>query len=126
MRCLILLLEPGLEIGSDELLCAGAAAQAEPRRATLAVQPYVDIEEWAAGVFTGGPRGYDLKCRAIAGKFEFVAVGYFANSPNEGAQLGPEFVEMQFTLVRAQCEAVAGEWGLLRRGRDDGYSGHSS
>src|SRR5690348_2620451 len=68
-------MEPLAKIGLDELFGSGAPGEAQPQRAALSVQTQVDIEEWAAEVFSRRPLGDSIEGRTVEREFEFVAIG---------------------------------------------------
>jgi len=49
------LAKPSAEVGPDELLHALSSSEPQPKRAMLAFQTEIDVEEGTAGVLAGGP-----------------------------------------------------------------------
>jgi hypothetical protein len=47
--------KPSTEVGADELLDAFSSSEPQPKRAMLAFQTEIDVEERTAGVLAGSP-----------------------------------------------------------------------
>ena len=78
--------KPSRKVGSDELLHAIPASQAQPEQAAFPLQPQIDVEKWTTQVLALGPfRRQPERC-CVARKPELKPIGQFSDSLVRSAQ----------------------------------------